>query len=307
MIYIAVLLTCHDRKTKTVSSLDSLYDSLDTYNNAHGEEKDKISLATFLTDDGCTDGTSAEVTAKFPEREINIVRGDGSLFWAKGMIAAWECAMKYSKDWDFYLLINDDTIMMSNLFYELMSTHKYSVSNYGMGGIYSGVTCSINDPTEMTYGGDLWVDGSYSKTRRLTPTGIPQRCNMTNANIFMVEKSVIDKIGIFYPYKHGGADNDYSIQASKKGIPILITGNFCGKCDFDHASGDDLRNKLANMSFKERLSYFSNPIHSIKDKLVFTRRNMPRRLPFVFFGRMMDVLCPSIYTYFHKRIDKKRV
>ena len=301
---IAVLLTCHNRKDKTLSSLRSLYEALDIYNNK--SEGEVISLTTFLTDDGSTDNTAEEVINAFKGIDIHVINGDGNLFWAKGMILAWKAAMNYSNDWDFYLLINDDTLMKFNLFDELVEAHRYALDYFGVGGIYSGVTGSISNPEEVTYGGDFWVDGSYSKTKKLLPNGTPQRCNMTNANIFMVDKSVVDKIGIFYPYKHGGADNDYTIHACKRNIPVLITGEICGLCDMDHVCGEDLRNKLANMSLKERVKYFSSPLHSTHDKLIFTWRNMPLRFPYVWFGRMMDILFPSFYTRLHSFIDKKR-
>ena len=52
---IAVLLTCHNRKAKTVKCMQSLYDALTHYNRLH--EKDFIDVEVYLTDDGCTDGT----------------------------------------------------------------------------------------------------------------------------------------------------------------------------------------------------------------------------------------------------------
>lgn len=46
--------------------------------------------------------------------------------------------------------------------------------------------------------------------------------DLTNANILLVPKVVVDKIGIFYEgYKHGRANNDYSLLARRKGIPVL--------------------------------------------------------------------------------------
>lgn len=294
---IAVILTCHNRKAKTLSCLDSLFLSRDKYNEPAEE---KIELSVFLTDDGCTDGTIDAVRTNFSSEDITILQGDGNLFWAKGMIAAWEAAMAHSKDWRFYLLVNDDTIMLPNLFDELISTHKFCLNTYQRAGIYSGVTCTMDDSTKMSYGGDLWVDGKYSKHIRLLPTGIPQMCDMTNANILMIDKGVVNEIGIFYPYRHGRADNDYTIQARKYGIPVLITGHFCGKCDNDHNSVLRTRQEFVKMTLKQRMQYFKSPLHSTADTLTFTRRNMPSRYLFVLIGRMIDLFFPRIYTLFLK-------
>lgn len=295
---IAVILTCFNRKQKTLSCLKSLFEARDNYSP-------KIDLHIYLTDDGCTDGTVDAIRNTFPNENIRIIQGDGTLFWAKGMIVAWKAAMEESSEWDFYLLLNDDTILLPNAFCELMNAHKYSIEHFGKGGIYSGVICALDDPTKMTYGGDLWVDGKYSKTTRLEPTGEPQLCNMTNANIFMVDESVVDKIGIFYPYEHGCADNDYTIHARKAGIPVLLTGHFCGKCDCDHRSDTEARAYLQTLSFNQRKAYFNSPLHSIKDSLTFVKRNMPARYPYVLCGRLIDLYSPSLYTHIkNKKLDR---
>lgn len=283
---IACLYTCHNRKDKTLSSIHSLLDA----------KRDDIEITIFITDDGCTDGTIEAIQQCFSQEKLHIIKGDGNLFWAKGMIAAWKAAMDITILWDFYLLLNDDTILLPNVFDELLGAHKYSLQHYGMGGIYSGITCDPNDPSKMTYGGDLWVDGSYSKTKRLEPTGVPQLCNMTNANIFMVDRSVVEKIGIFYPYEHGCADNDYTTQARKHNIPVLITGNFCGQCEHDHFDEQEHRQQLEKMTLRERKAYFSSPLNSNKDRLTYMKRNMPSRLPFVWCGRMIDIYCPYLYS-----------
>ena len=40
---------------------------------------------------------------------MRIIRGDGSLFWAKGMRKAWEAAIAERDNWDGFLWLNDDT------------------------------------------------------------------------------------------------------------------------------------------------------------------------------------------------------
>ena len=57
MINIAVLLTCHNRKDKTLSCLSSLFAATERYNLSKEEGKN-VGLDIFITDDGCTDGTA---------------------------------------------------------------------------------------------------------------------------------------------------------------------------------------------------------------------------------------------------------
>lgn len=290
---IAVLLTCFNRREKTLSCLTSLYRALDVYND---KSDNKIDLSIYLTDDGCTDGTGEAVRNNFSDKDINILQGTGNLFWAGGMRFAWNEALKKHQEWDFYLLLNDDTDLIDNLFDELIDTHKYSLKKYNKSGIYSGITSSKSDHNKMTYGGDVWKNKFLGTSTRLKPIGKPQMCDMTNANILLVEKEVVDEIGIFYSgYSHGKADYDYSSQARKKNIPVLLTANFCGRCDNDHKSKKEVAEFVKNMSLSERKRYFSSPIHSDKDYLKYIRRNIPFRYPMVYFGRMMNLYFPKFY------------
>ena len=66
---IAVLLTVHDRKNKTLRCLENLYKQvLPNY----------LRLDIYLTDDGCTDGTPEAIKRQFPK--VHIIKGDGNLF-----------------------------------------------------------------------------------------------------------------------------------------------------------------------------------------------------------------------------------
>lgn len=290
---IAVLLTCFNRKEKTLSCLGSLYNALSLYND---KKRNKIDISVYLTDDGCTDGTGDAIKNNFSDKDITILQGTGNLFWAGGMRFAWNEALKKHNEWDFYLLLNDDTDLLDNLFDELMNTHKYCLENYKKSGIYSGITSAKSDHNKMTYGGDVWKNKFLGTSIRLKPIGQPQMCDITNANILLVSKKVVDTIGIFWNgYIHGRADNDYANTARKKGIPVLITANFCGRCDNDHKSSEEITEAVISMSLSERKKYFSNPIRSNKDYLKYIRRNMPFRYPMVALGRLLNVFCPKLY------------
>ena len=74
---IAVLMTCHNRKLKTLATLESLFKQILT---------SEIALNAYLVDDGSTDGTAEAVQQTYPQ--INIFSGDGNLFWNGGMRVA---------------------------------------------------------------------------------------------------------------------------------------------------------------------------------------------------------------------------
>lgn len=290
---IAVLLTCFNRKAKTLACLEGLCSALRTYNAKRDKQ---IDIEVYLTDDGCTDGTAEAVKEGFPNERIHILQGTGDMFWAGGMRFAWKEALKRHAEWDYYLLLNDDTTINSNCFYELMSSEDYCLKNYHQQAVVSGITCSEEDPTKITYGGDIIPNKFNGRQIRLGRSTMPQMVDLTNANVLLVPKEVVDRIGIFHEgYKHGRADNDYSMLARRKGIPVLITAGACGTCENDHGDPIAVRNKIIKMSQKERSAYFNHPIHCNSDYLLFIRRNMPMRYPLSWMFRMLLTYCPKLY------------
>jgi GT2 family glycosyltransferase len=74
MQYIAILITCYNRKEKTLSCLAALFNCI---------VPDGYGFDVFLVDDGSTDGTSDAIKEGFTQ--VNIIQGNGNLFWNRGM------------------------------------------------------------------------------------------------------------------------------------------------------------------------------------------------------------------------------
>lgn len=87
---IAVLLSVHNRCEHTHRCLSQLYKASIPSNYI---------LHIYITDDGCTDGTPEMINKLYSN--INLIKGNGNLFWNRGMYTAWNEAAK--KDYDFYL------------------------------------------------------------------------------------------------------------------------------------------------------------------------------------------------------------
>lgn len=205
---IAVLLTVFNRKAKTLECLQRLYAQLPI-------EGYKIDV--YLTDDGCTDGTPEAVKLRFPQ--VCIIHGDGNLYWNRGMYTAWQKAAK--KDYDFYLWLNDDTFVYSNLFISLLDASEVKEHK----SIIVGVTkSSITHKT--TYGGRL-VNGEIPK-----PNGKLVKVHHFNGNIVLVPKYVFQKIGnLDYYFTHSKGDFDYGLRANKEGLEIYQVGLYLGECE----------------------------------------------------------------------------
>lgn len=291
MTKIATILTCFNRKEKTIACLHNLFSAQNYYNVRSGK---KINISIYLTDDGCTDGTSEAVKEAFPDRDIRIYKSEGDLFWARGMNVSWKIAAK-DADWDYYLLLNDDTDMTVDCFTELFNTQEFIQKKHGKEGLVSGIIASKDDHDRVTYGGEILLTKFTARLQRMQPSGLPQKCDWTNANILMLPRELFKKIGFFYPYIHSCADTDYSVMTKKAGFPVYVTSKICGYCDFDHWTKADDREKIVKMTLKQRKEYFSHPLHSNLDYLTMIRRVMPWRYPLVWIFRNMVIYAPKLY------------
>ena len=295
---IAAILTVFNRREKTLACLRHLFDAQDACNGRHG-----IELTVFLTDDGCTDGTAEAVRTAFANKNIQILQGTGSLFWAGGMRLAWQAALDSGRKWDYYLLLNDDTYIYNNVFDELFEAEDYGYKQTGKHGMASGITCQPGNKDVITYGGLNFVNKTRGRQVLLKPTGTPQRIDLTHANILLVHHSVVDRIGIFHKgYRHSCADNDYSMTARRHGIPAYSTARVCGECARDHYSQEQEILQLMQMTLKERIKYVNSPTHYDGDYMIFVRRNLPLRYPMTWLMRTFRLYCPGIYH----RITKLR-
>lgn len=283
---IAVLITCHSRKIKTLTCLASLFNAT----LPAGYDID-----VYLTDDGSTDGTSEAVKAQYPS--VKIIKGNGSLFWAGGMRLAWESAMD-NKSYDAYLLINDDVKLKADFMSILIRTQEYSIEKTGKTGIYSGPTVD-EDTGEITYGGyKIKVNHIMVKLQILSPLEFPQECEITNANVLWISKSVIDKIGIFdYRFTHGIADYDYSLRAHKKGVPVFLAPDICGVCTNDHP----INWKNSDVALKDRIAYLKSPKGlAYSEYLYYIKRHFPMFLPYSFLMLWMKTFFPVFWEKFKR-------
>ena len=298
-VKVAVLLTCHNRAQKTIVSLKSLFNAIDYGNDSMDVFLD---VSVFLTDDGCTDNTSAKVKANFPDRSVFIIQADGNAYWAGGMRIAWNYAIEVGKDFDFYVLINDDTIFKEDCIIEMFLTHKYSIEHYHKGGVYTGFVCSINDDNIITYGAKCYNNSFYKKAETLKPIGVPQECSMVNANLLMVCSEVVKVIGILdNAFIHAAADMDYGIRAREAGFPVLTTSKVCACCEYDHYNSDVERDKVLKMTLKERKQFLDRPnIKQYHDSLRFFKRYDKVRYYLLGLSYYLNLYFPSLYYCIYK-------
>lgn len=210
MTKICFLVTCYNRKEKTTHCIKSII-----------EQNPNLIPQFVLVDDGCTDGTS-EAVEQIPNIDIHIIKSKGNLFYSGGMHVAIEYVKNNKIDCDYYALINDDVEFYAHSF-ERMVELPYKDS------IRVGATDDGNG--KMTYAGvkscSKWRP-SFKKVMSLKDIVY---CDTFNANCVLIPAEVFKTLdNIDSHYVHGFGDFDYGLMARSKGINIIVTNFYVGKC-----------------------------------------------------------------------------
>lgn len=194
---IAAILTCFNRKEKTIVCLRSLFSIIPN-------------IEVYLTDDGCTDGTPEAVRELYP-LSVHIVNGNGNLYWSRGMYTAWKEAIK--DNYDYYIWLNDDIELYPFFFKELFECNSIGGGNCIISGLIEDF-----EHNKILYGG-TGFDGKLNQ-----PSEIPQPVSHMNGNVVLVPASVVEKIGIIDPVLHHDlGDVDYGLTAIENGINVYTT------------------------------------------------------------------------------------
>ena len=283
MMNIAVLMTCYNRREKTVACLDSIQETVLPFS-------EKISVHIFLTNDGCTDGTAEAIQQRCYTIPIHILQGTGNLFWNGGMILAWESAIRDGY-FDGYLWVNDDIRILPVFWEDLMHTDSYCMENYGKRGIYVGST-KDSETGQLTYGGFFFVNKWTLKDRFVIPDGEHvQLCEAAHGNITYVSNAVVERMGVFDKrYRHSGSDHDYTYLTHKAGFPVLVCPHYSAFCSNDHAGK---YKRLSSLGFRERIHRFWSPFGlNMHNALLFNWRCFPYRVPIVLFAGIAKCISP---------------
>ena len=270
MTRIAVLLTVFNRREVTLQGLRTLYKSIDYLGGDYAFD-------IYMTDDGCSDGTSEAVKKEFSD--IHIIKGDGNLYWSGGMCKAWQAAIDSKVDYDFYLWFNDD----ANLYNDALVTMFNSYELAGTNAIISGAFC--DEDGQVSYG------GRDRHEHLIIPDGNVSPIFLLNGNLVLISCLIYNKLGTIDNYfKHGYGDWDYGLRAIESKLEVLLSTKYVGVTK--RHDSDLVKYASAQYSLKARLIILYHPKNSPRIEFEFKRRH------FGVISAIIRFLVLHVYTFF---------
>jgi GT2 family glycosyltransferase len=278
-IRIAAILTCHNRRELTISSLAALRRQASPF---------IADIDVYLVDDGSTDGTSDSVRQQFPH--VHILNGDGNLFWNRGMHMAFAAAL--DDGFDAYFWMNDDTVLRDGALHCMVETALHHFKECGRWPIVVGATV---DPESgaPTYGG-------LRRVSRINPLNIqmadaalkPVTVDTFNGNLVLIPDPVARIVGNLDPaFEHSMGDTDYGFRARRAGVTVLVAPEVAGFC-------------AINTSHRRMADTSLGPWDRVR--LLSSRRFLPWRSWLRLVRRHGGVLWPLIVVWPYARILFRR-
>lgn len=281
---IAVLMACYNRRDTTLRCLASLFDQ---------GLPEGVTLSVYLVDDGSTDGTGPAVQARFAS--VTVLQGDGNLYWNGAMRVAWARAMADGRD--YYLWLNDDTMLLPGAIATLLRTARDVLQREGCEGIVVG-SCRDCRTGQHTYGGRVKRRQSSRLPLKPLPPG-PQMlpCDTMNGNLVLVPKAVVSVLGNLsaeYTQTMGFGDVDYGMRARRAGIPVWIAPGHVAECSVSERvhPWTDPRIPLV-----QRWRDMCSPLGlAPKHWYTYVRRHTGYAWPLYFLKPVVRVLLPWVWT-----------
>ncbi len=249
---VIVLMTCHNRRQKSVECLSSLLEmgEADCHpdspqkqpenSSAMGSETENhngpIRVSFLIVDDGSSDQTAQalEETARSRQVPVWIIHGDGNLFWAGGMRLGMKKLLRQARSgsrFSYVLMVNDDVS-----FYPGALSRMIARSKLKGGAVISGAT--EDEEGKLSYGGIVYEGRGVSnrpveiKEADITPL------HAANCNCLLLPCEAFMAAGAFdESYAHSMADYDYSFQLRRLGYEIYLTDFIVGRCTDNPAEG----------------------------------------------------------------------
>ena len=236
---ILVLMTCHNRAKLTERGIIAASASAKFAN---------VSLFWAVTDDGSTDGTSNILVNLC--KNLKLIKGDGNLYWSRGMRAAWEGGRDSFSPCDFVLWLNDDVEICESGLLDLISAMEL-----GDASIVSGACAQDSELKYMSYGAFHLKSKRPTSLREVMPNNTIQEIDTFNGNVVLMKWEVPNTIEI-QPFSPMFGDIDFGLRARRYGFRMVTAKKFVGICFRDSL---DFRWLSPEKNYQERIKDFFGP------------------------------------------------
>lgn len=236
MKQIVVIFTCFNRKEKTLACIRSIL-----------EQNEELEFSFVVVDDHSSDGTAEQLEElKKAGMRLEILHGDGNLYWAGGMRRGIAYA-KENTDGDGYLLVNDDVEFYPGKISWLVQAAEQLAEKNACKTVLVGPMC--DGMGNFSYGGIRYKKGIHYE--EVHPTDEDRSCDSFNMNCLLVPRDIFMELPNFDThYIHSLADFDYGLEMRRRQIPVFVADSYVGVCpDNDPKGGWTDR----SLSRKERL------------------------------------------------------
>jgi GT2 family glycosyltransferase len=211
-VRIAVLLTSHNRRVKTLGCLASLYEQ-----RGLGED---FTVDVFLVDAGSTDGTREEVHVLHPA--VRLIEAEPDVYWGSGMRRA---ACEAGTDgYEHHLWLNDDVTLNVDAFARLLATEAEHPGRVVVGQL-------VDDQGRPSYGGFL----RGRLPLKFIPVGVRPAtavCDTLNGNVVLIPSRVVELIGpVDDRFPHAMGDIDFGLRARRRGVDLVQASGIVATCN----------------------------------------------------------------------------
>jgi GT2 family glycosyltransferase len=260
---VEIITPVHNRRDITLQCLKSL----------SRISKDGLSVHLIIVDDGSTDGTSEAIAENYPE--VEIIKGDGTLWFTAGTNRGIEAALKH--DPDYLLTINDDAVFDENFL-----TRMVECASKNPKSIVGSLLLLWDTPHKLFQVSpkwDLW-SGGYRQWMHQTVWTIPAKpweVELIVGNCVLFPVQAVRECGLMNEktFPHFG-DAEYTPRMRRKGWRLLIEPRARVFCQ-----PNNLPPKLSQMPFKKLIKTLFldlGNIHNLRRRFLATWHGAPNRL-----------------------------
>lgn len=236
MIKILGVMTCFNRKEKTMNSIIKLRTG-----------NPNIQFHFIVADDNSKDGTAEALNELL---NVQVLKGNGSLFYSGGMRLAIDAALCQNESFDYCMLFNDDVDFYAESIEDLLRRAE------NRNCIWVGPTCDTEG--NLSYGG-VQKNSAWRPSFRIVIADNEngKQCDTFNANCVLIPWRIFEKIGnMDSAYSHSLGDFDYGFSAKRLGIDIRVSDKFVGICCDNPIAGGW---RDTSLSRKQRLKLKESP------------------------------------------------